>query len=69
MHRRFSVAISAVLILLSISSLAFGGQFATAKPEEVGVSSQGLERLDAYVQKAVDNRQLPGVVVMMARHV
>ena len=38
-----------------------------AKPEDVGMSSQRLERLAATMQRAVDSGELPGVVVMIAR--
>ena len=67
MHCRFATFIL-VLLVLAVSPLVFSGELPSAKPEEVGVSSQGLDRLDAYVQKVVDDKQFSGVVVMMARH-
>ncbi|HEY6304302.1 MAG TPA: serine hydrolase domain-containing protein [Terriglobales bacterium] len=39
-----------------------------AKPEVVGFSSQRLERLHALLQKEVDDKQLPGIVTILARH-
>lgn len=37
-------------------------------PEEVGFSSQRLERLDSAVQGVIDRKQLSGAVIAMARH-
>ncbi|MGH9430276.1 MAG: serine hydrolase domain-containing protein [Terriglobia bacterium] len=41
---------------------------AVVKPEVEGFSSQRLERLDAAMQRVVDQRTLSGVVVVLARH-
>jgi CubicO group peptidase (beta-lactamase class C family) len=41
---------------------------ADAKPEAVGFSSQRLDRLHALLQKKVDDKQLPGIVTVLARH-
>ena len=41
---------------------------ATVNPAEVGISPERLERLDAGMQKMVDDGQLAGVVTMLARH-
>src|SRR5258706_15135120 len=38
-----------------------------ASPEEVGISSERLGRLDAAMRKAVDSGELPGAVVQTAR--
>ena len=38
-----------------------------AKPEDVGVSSQRLERLTQTMQRLVDNGELAGMVVLVAR--
>jgi CubicO group peptidase (beta-lactamase class C family) len=37
-------------------------------PESVGFSSERLERLHAYMQKAVDDKQFAGIVTFLARH-
>lgn len=37
-------------------------------PESVGFSSQRLERLHAMLQKEVDDKQLAGIVTVLARH-
>jgi CubicO group peptidase (beta-lactamase class C family) len=38
------------------------------KPETVGFSSERLERLHAMMQEAVDQKQLAGIVTILARH-
>lgn len=40
----------------------------TATPEEVGLSSEGLNRIDAIVQAQIDAGALPGAVTLVARH-
>ena len=39
-----------------------------AKPETVGFSSERLERLHALMQGAVDQKQIAGIVTILARH-
>src|ERR1700726_1465503 len=38
------------------------------KPESVGFSAERLERLHALMQQVVDQRQIPGIVTILARH-
>jgi CubicO group peptidase (beta-lactamase class C family) len=38
------------------------------KPESVGFSSERLESLHALMQKAVDDKQIAGIVTILARH-
>lgn len=42
--------------------------FTVVKPESVGFSSERLERLHALMQQEVDQKQLPGVITILARH-
>lgn len=63
--RRFRFAIA--LIALQLSAVLAAAPLPDTSPETVGVSSQRLERLSAAMQTAVDNGELPGVVVMLAR--
>ncbi len=41
---------------------------AVASPESVGFSSQRLENLHALMQQAVDQKQIAGIVTILARH-
>jgi len=62
---RFWVAITAML------SLWLGGCAAGLKqgtPEEAGVSSQKLQDVGAWFQRGVDSKEIPGAVVLIARH-
>ena len=38
------------------------------KPETVGFSPEGLERLHQFMQQAVDQKQVAGIVTILARH-
>jgi CubicO group peptidase (beta-lactamase class C family) len=38
------------------------------KPETVGFASEGLERLHQFMQQAVDQKQVAGIVTILARH-
>ena len=40
----------------------------TATPEEVGLSSEGLARIDAYVQEQIDAGLIPGAITLVSRH-
>jgi CubicO group peptidase (beta-lactamase class C family) len=66
-------------LLMVGSSLSFSQQNAqpasrhnldltVVKPESVGFSSERLERLHALMQQAVDQKQLAGIVTILARH-
>ena len=39
-----------------------------SKPESVGFSSDRLERLHALMQQTVDQKQIAGIVTILARH-
>jgi len=38
-----------------------------AKPEQVGLSSVGLERLSAVMRREVDAKRVPGVTMLISR--
>ncbi len=39
-----------------------------ARPEEVGLSGDGLARIDAAIVKLIDGGELAGAVTLVARH-
>jgi len=43
-------------------------ELAQTKPESLGFSSERLERLHATMQQQVDQKRLPGIVTILARH-
>ncbi len=62
------------LVLLPAFLLAAGApaqtsrSLAEVKPEAVGFSSERLERLHALLQQKVEDRELAGIVTVLARH-
>ena len=55
------------LLLLWIAGPAAGQDLPTATPEEIGMSADGLARIGTVVQKFIDDKQLAGVVTIVAR--
>ena len=53
---------------LAILAAENGRDLGKAAPESVGVSSERLRRLDAGMQRFVDEKKLAGVTTLMARH-
>src|SRR5258708_19410672 len=49
-------------------SSAVALQHANAPPESVGMSAERLARLTAIFKKEIDDKKLPGAVMMIARH-
>ena len=41
---------------------------AVATPESVGMSSERLKRIDAMLQKSVDQKEIPGAVAIICRN-
>ncbi len=50
-----------------ISSISWAEVLPSAKPEEVGLSSQRLERIGAVLRADIEKGRLPGAVVLIAR--
>ena len=68
--RRLSVFAAPLLAAIVFAPGAFcqTRDLGEAKPESVGFSAQRLERLHALSQKKVDDKQLAGIVTVLARH-
>ena len=76
--KNISLAICTVALLLGpiVSTGASPPQRATSKtleisaskPESVGFSSERLERLHKLMQETVDQKQIAGIVTILARH-
>lgn len=56
-----------VVLLLLVSSL-WAQDLPTAKPEDVGLSSERLQRLSAVFQAYATDKKMAGSVVLIARH-
>ena len=53
---------------LIVSTSAWAQVLAPAAPEDVGLSSERLERIGTVLSKEIADGKLPGAVVMVARH-
>jgi CubicO group peptidase (beta-lactamase class C family) len=72
---RFAASFLLAPLLVAAASRAQAQQpaakdsgIATASPESLGFSSARLERLHAKMQQQVDQKQLAGIVTLLARH-
>jgi CubicO group peptidase (beta-lactamase class C family) len=62
MHR-----LSAFLVALAVSSSLFAGPLPTAKPEEVGLSSERLQRVGELAARLQAENKIAGAVTLVAR--
>ena len=65
MTRKF---IAAALLLALSGPVAAQGLQQAPKPEEVGLSAQRLDRIGKRIRQGVEKGELPGAVVLIARH-
>ena len=66
MKRNFIIVLFVTLFCLLISSTAWAG-LATAKPEDVGLSSERLNRIGATLKAHIEKGVIPGAVLLVAR--
>ena len=55
-------------LALSASAGVLAQPLPTASPDSVGMSAERLERITATFTKEIEDKKLPGAVVMVARH-
>lgn len=60
--------IPVLLGFLVLSVLALAQDLPGAKPESVGLSSERLARIDAAVQRSIDDKRIAGAVTLVVRH-
>jgi len=58
----------ATLLVLLTAALAHAQGLPTAKPEQVGLSSERLGRLMTTLRNDVEKGEIPGAIVLVARH-
>jgi len=63
-----SLASIALAVLLTLALSALARDLPRAKPEEVGLSSQRLERIAEVLNAKVREGEIPGYVALVARH-
>ena len=66
MKRNYGLVILATLLYFFIYSTAWA-ELSTAKPEEVGLSSERLSRISATLKAHVEKGVIPGAVALVAR--
>src|SRR5262245_19850050 len=64
--RTVAVAFAALLVVGSIGITS--KELPLSRPEEVGLSSERLARMDKAIHEYVDAGRTPGVVTLIARH-
>ena len=64
---RFLFTAFAILALLATPGALAGDDLPRAKPEEVGVSTERLHRIDEVIRRHIDNRHIAGAVTLVAR--
>jgi CubicO group peptidase (beta-lactamase class C family) len=65
---RRAARLIAVVVGALLAAVASGGELAATRPEDVGLSSARLARLDAAMLAEVDAGRKAGIVVLIARH-
>src|SRR5205085_6792931 len=60
--------ISALACLLVFLNQAFSQQLPIAPAAAVGMSAEHLARMDAVIAASIEKKELPGAVVLVARH-
>lgn len=63
----FFLFLSASTLLAQTNSIQKSPILTDAKPESVGMSSERLQRIDALLQKSVDQKDIPGAVAIVCR--
>jgi CubicO group peptidase (beta-lactamase class C family) len=64
---RLRAALFAATTLIAVATLSLTASVTTVKPEDVGMSSERLQRIDQFVQRYMDAREITGAVTMVAR--
>ncbi|HYW62676.1 MAG TPA: serine hydrolase domain-containing protein [Bradyrhizobium sp.] len=66
-HRKLSAPLFAALTLL-VASHALADNGVETSPQEAGLSTAALARIDAYIKNEVANEKIPGALMMIERH-
>ena len=66
-HMRRALGPFACIVCLAATLPAWAQSLAPAKPEQVGLSAERLERIGQVLNREIDQGKLPGAVVVVAR--
>ena len=67
MNRDLRTWLYLLVLLIVLTQPILSQELPTAMPEEVGLSSERLERISRVMQEHVDRGDVPGVVTLVAR--
>ena len=56
-----------VIVVLALAVFLTAAALPTVKPEEVGLSSERLQRINHLVQRYIDDGQITGAITMVSR--
>ena len=65
--KKYGMHFLGIFLFLLFTSVVQAQQLEKTTPEAVGMSSQRLQRLNTVLENYVENKQLPGAVVMISR--
>jgi CubicO group peptidase (beta-lactamase class C family) len=65
--KRSALSLAVVLVLLVMTTAAVASPLPTAKPEQVGLSAERLERIGQTLRTDVERGRIAGAVVLVAR--
>jgi len=66
--KKIQYVLLVILLAVQMPLQAADDAVSVVQPESVGLSTERLSRIDKMVQKYVDDKKIPGVVALVARH-
>ena len=64
---RFSIFIGSLAISAQTTSVNNSGKLEQTAPAEVGMSSERIQKIETMLKSAIDEKQIPGAVALIAR--
>src|SRR6266566_3187362 len=60
--------IKLIIALASLLACPVAAQLPNSQPSTVGMSAERLARMDSIIRESIEKKELPGAVVLVARH-
>src|SRR5437588_210491 len=60
--------IKLIIALASLLACSVAAQLPNSQPSAVGLSAERLARMDSIIRESIEKKELPGAVVLVARH-
>src|SRR5437588_4028307 len=60
--------IKLIIALASLLACSVAAQLPNSQPSTVGLSAERLARMDSIIRESIEKKELPGAVVLVARH-